>query len=183
MEGKIIYQGKSKNGKNILFRYPISDDLDILTEYINTLSVEQTYILYQGEQLTKEQEKEYLDKQLNRITKGKTVQLLVFTNSQLIGNSQIDLKDKIESHIGLLGISLSKDARGEGIGTVLMQKLLEEAKLNLRGLKIVILSVFANNPIAKKLYEKMGFKEYGNLPNGIVHKGEFVDHIYMYKEV
>ncbi len=183
MEGKIVYQGKSKNGKDILFRYPTPDDLEGLTTFINTLSKEQTYILYQGEQLTIEQEKEYLDKQLTQIAKNKAVQLLVFFDGQLIGNSQIDLKGKIESHVGLFGISLSKDFRGEGIGTLLMEKLLEEARLNLKGLKIVILSVFANNPIAKKLYEKMGFKEYGNLPKGVLYKGEFVDHIYMYKEV
>ena len=28
-----------------------------------------------------------------------------------------------------------------------------------------------------------GFKEYGKLPAGVLHRGQYVDHIYMYKEV
>jgi len=33
------------------------------------------------------------------------------------------------------------------------------------------------------MYLKSGFKEYGRLPSGIKHRGEFVDHIYFNKNV
>lgn len=50
-------------------------------------------------------------------------------------------------------------------------------------IKIVELSVYQNNPLAKELYEKFGFKQFGKLPKGIKHRGIYVDHIYMYKNV
>ena len=64
-----------------------------------------------------------------------------------------------------------------------MTKVIEEAKKRLKGLRIIRLSVFGNNPIAQKLYKKMGFSEYGKLPKGLLHKDAFIDHIYMYKEI
>ena len=63
-----------------------------------------------------------------------------------------------------------------------MEAVLKEAK-KLKGLKIIDLGVFGNNPVARNLYKKMGFIEYGNLPKGILHKDKLVDHIYMYKEI
>ena len=33
------------------------------------------------------------------------------------------------------------------------------------------------------MYEKFGFTEYGNLPEGIKHKGKYINHIYMYKKI
>lgn len=92
------------------------------------------------------------------------------------------MKDKAEKHVGTFGITMAKDFRNKGIGTTLMELVLEEAK-KLKDLKIITLGVFGNNPIAKNLYKKLGFVEYGYLPKGIVHKGKFVDHIYMYKEI
>ncbi len=42
----------------------------------------------------------------------------------------------------------------------------EEAEKNIPQLKIVTLGVFASNLLAKQIYEKFGFKEYGRLPRG-----------------
>jgi len=33
------------------------------------------------------------------------------------------------------------------------------------------------------MYEKFGFKKYGCLPGGVLHKGKYVDHLYMYKKL
>lgn len=181
--GQIVYQGKSKSGKEIIFRYPTEKDLQLLYDYINTLSKEKTYILFQGEQVTLAEEKKYLDTQLQGIREKKAVQLLVFSEGNLVGNTQINLQDKATKHIGAFGISLSKKFRGEGIGTILMGKIIEEAEKKLKGMKIITLECFADNKIAKKLYSNMGFVEFGNLPNGLIHGNRFMDHIFMYKKV
>lgn len=181
--GQIVYLGKSKSGKEIIFRYPIENDLQPLCGYINTLSKEKTYILFQGEQVTLDEEKKYLDTQLKGIGQNKAVQLLVFSEDKLVGNTQINLGDKATKHVGVFGISLAKEFRGEGIGSLLMEYIIKEAKKNLKELKIITLTCFAENKIAKKLYSKMGFIEYGVLPAGLIHKNKFMDHIYMYKKV
>lgn len=181
--GQIVYRGKSKSGKNLILRYPTEKDLQVLCDYINNLSKEKTFILFQGEQVSLEDEKKYLDAQLTAISKGKAVQLLAFSEGILIGNTHINLYDKATKHVGIFGIALAKEFRGEGIGTLLMEKIIEEAEKNLQGLKIIILSRLGNNEIAEKLYEKMGFKEYGRLPEGVAHREKLVDHVYMYKKV
>lgn len=181
--GKIVYQDTTLRGKPLLIRYLTKGDTRILLDYINTLSKEKTYIRFQGEQLTFDEEQEFVDKNLKGIKEGKAIQLLAFSNKKLIGISGVYNLEKAERHIGVFGISLAKQFRGEGIGTVLMEKVLEETKKNLKNLKMVTLGVFENNPIAKNLYKKMGFKEYGNLPKGVIHRGKFVNHIYMYKEI
>lgn len=158
-------------------------DTQILLDYINTLSKEKTFIRFQGEQLTLEEEQQFVDKNIKGISEGKAVLLLAFSGSQLIGVSEVFMLEKVEKHNGLFGISLAKQFRGEGIGTILMEKVLEEAKKNLAGLKIVVLTMFGTNEIARKLYEKMGFIEYGRLPKGIIRKDQFEDYVYMYKEV
>lgn len=181
MEGKIVYQGKTAKGIDITIRYPNKDDAQAMCNYINTLSKEQTFITYQGEKVSLDEEIKYLNTQLERINKEKTVQLLVFCDNKLIGNSQLDLKDRTSKHEGVFGISIAQDFRGEGIGKTLMQSVLDEAGKNLPELRIVTLGLFENNSLAEEMYKKFGFQEYGRLPKGINHRGQYVDHIYMYK--
>jgi RimJ/RimL family protein N-acetyltransferase len=179
----IIYQGKTKRDKNITVRYPEMGDLEQLLGYINTLSDEKTFIRYQGEHETLESEKTYLEKRLNDIENKKAVHLLVFHDGKIVGASDIGMHDKTEKHIGLLGISIAKDFRGEGIGTLLMDLVLKEAKRELIDLKIVVLDVYSTNNIARKLYSKIGFKEYGVLPDGVSRNNTFEDTFLMYKNI
>lgn len=181
--GKIVYQGVTKTNQPFLIRYLDVGDTQILLDYINTLSKEQTFIRFQGEQLSIEEEQQFVDKNISGIQKGRAVQLLAFSDSKLIGVSGVNMMEKVEKHNGLFGISLAKEFRSEGIGTILMEKVLEESENNLEGLKIIILTMFGTNDVAKKLYEKMGFIEYGRLPEGIIFKDQFVDYVYMYKDL
>ena len=183
MNQKIIFQGKTKKGLPVIIRYPSSDDLSVMHQYINMLSKEQTYIPYQGQEITLAEEKKFLDRQLEKIGKNKAVLLLVFSKGKLIGISGIDMKDRVSAHEGVFGISVSKVYRGQGVGNLFMQTVIDEAIRQLPQLKIITLGVFANNSLAKQIYEKFGFIKSGVTPKGILHHGQYVDHIYMYKFV
>ena len=183
MKRKIVFKGLSKKGNKIIVCYPTEDDAQIFCDYINALSKEKTFVRFQGEEVSLEDETKYLNTQLEKIAKKQTVELLVFCNNKLIGISSIDMKDKTESHEGVFGISVARESRGEGIGRKFMQLVLEEAEKNMPQLRIITLGVFGDNPLAKKMYEEFGFKEYGKLPKGSLHKEKYVDHIYMYKNV
>ena len=183
MEEKVVFEGLSIKGNKIIIRYPAKDDAREMRDYINTLSKEQTFIRFQGEKVSLGDETKYLNSQLKRVIKKQTVALLVFCNNKLIGISSIDMQDKTESHEGVFGISIVNEYRGEGIGTVLMKLVLEEARQHIPQLRIVTLGVFGDNALAKSMYEKFGFKEYGRLPKGVLHKGKYVDHVYMYKNI
>ena len=179
----IIFQGKTKKGKELIIRHVIAEDLEKLLEYINTLSKEKTFIRFQGEQLTQEEEKKYLDDYFKKHKEGKAIYLVAFCNKALIGICDVHLEDKISSHVGIFGITVKKEFRGEGIGKILMDLTIKEAQKNLKGLQIITLGVFSNNPLAKAIYEKFDFKEYGCLPEGVLHRGKYVDHLYMFKQV
>lgn len=183
MEGKIVYQGVSKDGTEVIIRYPEAIDAEAMTYYINTLSDERTFIRFQGEHLTLQKELDFLASMLKRIEDKNAVMLLVYAGKKLIGISNIELGDKIERHIGTFGISISKEFRGKGIGKLLMELTEKEAISNLTNLEIIRLGVFANNPLAIEMYKKAGFIEEGRLPNGIKLENGYQDHIYMYKPV
>lgn len=95
----------------------------------------------------------------------------------------LPMGEKIDKHNGIFGISIAKDFRKEGIGSLLMKLVMEEAVKQMCQLEIITLGVFGNNSIAQKMYEKFGFHEYGNLPNGVKLPDGYVDHVYMYKKI
>lgn len=178
----IVYKGNI-SGIDILIKWPNSSDAEIMCKYINTLSEEKTFIRFQGEKISLEEEIKYLKSQLEKIAKKKALTLLVFSHEKLIGISDINMRDKIERHIGVLGITIVKDFRGKGIGSLLMKYVIEQAIENISQLEIVILGVFSNNQLARKMYKKFGFKEYSVLPKGVKLENTYVDHIEMYKNV
>lgn len=179
----IVYQGKTKTGKEILVRYPEEGDVNEMLRFVNELSDERTFIRYQGEHETLESEKKYLDGKLKAIANKRSVYLLVFSGDKLVGSSDVDMMEKTEKHIGVFGIMIDKNFRGEGLGSLLMGLTLKEAEKNLIGLKIITLEVYSTNGIARELYKKMGFTEYGILPGGISRNGTYEDGVIMYKKV
>lgn len=183
MEGKVVYQGVSKNGKPYMIRYPKMEDLDRMLDYMNTISQEQTYISYQGERISREDEEKYLKDILKKIEDKKAVKLVVFSEDEFIGTSDVELENRISSHVGVFGISIADGFRGEGIGKKLMELVLDEAEQNIPGLRIITLGIFSNNPQAYKLYQEFGFEEYGNLPEGVLYKEQYINHLFMFKKL
>ncbi len=181
--GTVVFTGKSKKGTEIVIRYPLLSDTVAMCDYINTLSKEQTYILFQGEDISLDEETKYVKRLLEAIEKRKALTLLAFSDNKLIGNATIEMKDRVLAHEGVFGISIAKEFRREGIGTLLMELVIDEAARNIDQLRIITLGVFANNPKAMEMYKKFGFSETGRIPKGVLHRGEYVDHIYMYKDV
>ncbi len=63
------------------------------------------------------------------------------------------------AHIGILGLGVRRDFRGQGLGTVLMDCALKQARL--RNLERVELEVLAGNENAIRLYRKFEFVQEG----------------------
>lgn len=181
--GKIVFIGKSKKDKTVVIRYPAKSDVEVMCRYINALSAEKTYIRFQGESISLEEEEKFLFFQLQKISKHVAIQLLLFANDELIGTADIEMLNRTDRHVGELGISIAKQFRGEGLGLLLMQVIIEEAIKNLPDLEIITLCVFSNNLIGITLYEKLGFIKYGILPKGVKLLDGYVDLLLMYKPV
>lgn len=180
--GQIIWQG-NLNDADLLIRVTKKDDLNSLYKYINQLSQEKTFIRFQGEEVSLGEEEKYLDKMLTSIKKHQAIQLLAFSDNQLIGVTDITMKDKAQQHIGIFGITVAKNFRNKGVGSMLMELILKKASIHLPQLKIVELEVFANNNVARNLYQQFGFKEFGILPEGLRFRDKLVDAVLMYKRL
>lgn len=91
-----------------------------------------------------------------------------------IGNIKLDQFDWIARTCELGILIGDPNYRGKGIGKEVCRLVLKYAfeKLNIRK---VFLAVFANNPGAKALYEKIGFVQEGCLRQHVWRDGEFVD--------
>lgn len=181
MEQKEIYKGKTGD-LEVVVRYPQYSDLEEMCTYMNIISKEKTYITWQGEKISIDYEKKYLKGVMERIKNKQAVKLLLFINNKLAGISDVSLYNRVQSHVGDLGISISKDYRGKGFGKLLLKQILNESK-KLLALKIITLAVFATNDRAIVMYKKFGFVEFGRLPNGNQYKGKFVDDVFMYKKI
>jgi ribosomal protein S18 acetylase RimI-like enzyme len=90
---------------------------------------------------------------------------------------------KKERHLGTLGIGVHSHARGQGVGTALMQASLDWAAAN-PVIEMIKLAVYQSNTRAMDLYRRLGFVQWGLLPGGCKHSdGTYHDQIEMYKWV
>lgn len=168
---------------HIFIRHMEETDGTIMWKYINELSQEKTFVSFQGEEITIEEEEKHVADVLRKIQDHKIVKLLLFVNEELSGICEVGLMGRVHSHVGGLGLSLSKKVRGRGLGRLLIETTIKEATEKLTGLHMIELTVFATNHVAQKLYESCGFKEAGRVSEKIKHNGEFVDEIIMIKKV
>lgn len=76
-------------------------------------------------------------------------------------------------HSGVLGMGVIRDYRGQGIGTELMKKTVQSAKVI--GITRIDLTVRTDNEGAKKLYEKFGFIVEARLGHHMFVDGEYQD--------
>ena len=77
-------------------------------------------------------------------------------------------------HSGGLGIMVRTDCQGQGIGTALLEAVLDLAD-NWLMLRRVELEVYADNQRAVRLYEKFGFEAEGRKREAAVKNGAYVD--------
>lgn len=81
-------------------------------------------------------------------------------------------------HSGSIGIMVHRDYQNQGVGSALMNTLLDLAD-NWLMLVRVELGVYADNARAIHLYEKLGFKAEGIKRKAAIRNGEYVDELMM----
>ncbi len=176
--GKIVKSFKSKKGNEVVFRYPKADDLEDCLAFANKIIAEDTYVDLSGKKKTPEDQKKWLDTLLDQVKKGEKIHLVVIVNGKYAGNGEVRIGKLRRSHTGDIGIALAKEYRNEGIGTALLNALIDEAKAS--KLRLLRLNCFENNEGACHLYEKTGFQRAGVIPNAIKWKDGYVGEVKFY---
>ena len=122
---------------------------------------------------------------LERIERGH-VFYLVYADEQLVGemNYVVDPPQLLKHQKGSawIGISIGvASARGKGIGAKAMQYL--EDEIRAAGYARIELGVFEYNEPAIRLYKKMGYKEFGHVPEFTYWDGKMWTDIRMEKRL
>lgn len=174
-----------KNGASLLVREATFQDALALNELTAQVFGSSDQVLTSLEEF---QVSGTLEAQLKRIKHfseaiGKCV-FVAEIDRKLVGTIDFwnGYRKRIE-HTGEFGMGVLPNYRDQGIGACLIQVLLKWALAN-PVIEKVKLGVFANNPRAIHLYQKMGFKEEGRRIAEIkMSDGQYHDVIEMYKTV
>lgn len=152
-----------KNGKILHIRRAEKRDAQEILDYLNTIGGETDNLTFgPGElQLTLEQEELYIE---NTNSAPTSVCLVGVADDKIVcvGGLAGESKPRL-MHQATLGITVLKEFWGLGVGSHMMDALIQFAKDN-ELIEIVHLSVRADNLRAIALYERLGFREIGRYP-------------------
>lgn len=170
----------TKDDRKFTLRSVKWEDLDDLLDFINSL-VEEGADIMRTEKVSRDEEAEWLGRLLAHIEKGELIDCAAEVEGRVVAHAEVGKRTGMMSHVGDFGIAIEQGYRRIGIGTRIMQTLIEESRK--AGLKILVLDVFGTNETAKALYAKMGFKEAGKIPKAINKNGNYIDLIRMTLEL
>ena len=106
--------------------------------------------------------------------------LVAERDGAIIGSAGLDATGVAlrRRHAMGLGISVAREAQGQGVGTALMAALCDYADQWLGTLRIE-LTVYADNAAAQRLYAKFGFEIEGRFRGYALRDGAYVDALAM----
>jgi len=101
-----------------------------------------------------------------------------FQNSHLIGTASFTVSSGLkDSHKGLLRAMYVRPAhRRSGAGRLLVEAIVQTAR---EKVERVLLAVVSDNQPALRLYQSLGFRQYGLEKNALKHNGKYSDEILM----
>lgn len=162
-------------GEQIHLRYLTIHDIN--TTYLSWLQDDETMAGLATSVYTIEKLTNYVSQKINDPTVYFFAICANNTNEH-IGNIKLDFYDA-KANVIELGILIgNKNYWGKGIAYESC-KLAIQYGFNQLGLRKIYLSVYENNPSAKRVYEKLGFVLEGTLRKHVAVNGSFYDKYYM----
>ena len=172
------------NGEQVTLRIPRPEDVDNLLTFFNGLVDEKgddrKSQLHAGfdKKFTRRQEAQYIRQVLDRIEKDEAVNIVAEVDGKIVANGGVARgKYKDTNRHGSLGLTVSQEYRGHGIGSRIIQTLVAESRR--LGLKSIDVEFLATNKSAERAYKRAGFKRAGIIPSKIFRNGEYFDAMIM----
>lgn len=104
--------------------------------------------------------------------------LVAELDGRVVGNSGLFIDELNRSHVGHVGMMVHEDYQGMGVGSALMEAVIDLTD-NWLGLDRLHLEVYTDNHRAARLYQKYGFKEEGIWRAYAFRAGHYVDTLVM----
>lgn len=168
-----------KNGQRIILRSPDIFDAEQLLEHMRITSAETEFMSRYPEEITVSVEAESRFLQMIE-NDADNFMLAAYMDGRMVGNAGVTrVRDNVKyRHRANFGISLREEVCGLGLGTLMLQEILEIVKET--SFEQLELSVFGDNARAIALYEKIGFVKVGSMPRAYRLKdGSYHDEVQM----
>lgn len=154
----------------------------MLLEYLKTTAGETRFLLKEPEeiQFTLEGEKGFI---ADQNASERNMMILGFLDGRHVGNCSLMGNQWLRyRHRASVAIALYQEYTGLGIGTAMLQKIIDVAKA--QGLEQLELEVVADNERALALYRKLGFEVCGTMPRNMKYKdGTYADMLFMVRRL
>lgn len=170
------------NGHGLLLRNPERSDAEQMLQYMKVTSRETRFLIREPEEITMTPEDEcrFIDSQNES---ADSLIVLGFLDGEYVGNCALARSGRSRfRHRAEVCIALYQQYTGMGIGTVMLDRMIRQARD--MGLEQLALEVVADNEKAIALYKKMGFAVYGTFPQNMKYSdGSYADMLWMMKEL
>lgn len=159
---------------SIIYRSPYVEDAQKIVDFYNYVGGETTFLSFEKDEYPLS-----VDEQISSIKSLEGNQtntmILAMDGEEIVGIATINSSHKIKvRHEGELGIVVANKYQGQGIGSSLIQQLLDWARGN--GVTTRIrLDTRADNTMAVSLYLKFGFIFEGCCKNSTLLNGKYYD--------
>lgn len=163
-----------KNGEKIVIRKAMKSDAQEIINYIQKIAGESNNLTFGvGEfEVTLAQEEEMIEKVSKADNK---LFLIVLKDDEIIGNLSFMGGNRPRTkHMGDLGMTVLKSYWGQGIGSALLEFLIDWSKNN-PIIRKINLQVKVDNVKAIKLYKKFNFKNEGRIERFFLIDALFYD--------
>lgn len=151
-----------------------ASDAEAVLEYLKQIGGETDNLTFGSEGLpcSVEDEEKYIESLQNSTS---SVMFFAKCDGRIIGDASFSSspRERIK-HRGEIGISVVRDYWGKGIGSKLMERVIDFAK-NVADCEIIHLQVRSDNERAIGLYKKYGFEKIGQFKGYLKIDGKYVD--------
>ena len=158
---------KLKDGRDAILRSPKEEDIESTLEYLVKSAGETEFILRYPEECAKytpEGEKGLFER---KNASPNEAMIMCVVDGKVVGNCEINFFQNLKTrHRAEIGIALIKDYWNQGIGTRMFEEMIRLAEEREATLQIELEFVEGNDR-GRHLYEKMGFRITGVIPNAI----------------
>jgi RimJ/RimL family protein N-acetyltransferase len=162
----------------VLIREAVKEDATELVAYLHKIGSESNFLTFGPGELSVSVSAEEVMLEESRNANNK-IMILALVGNKVIGCLHFSGGDRARiQHTGELGVSVLKDYWGQGIGTAMVQELIDWAK-DSNVLRKLNLRVRSDNYSAVHVYEKLGFVQEGRITRGFFISGQFYDLICM----
>lgn len=166
-------------GEAVTIRCAQPDEAASLLAYIRSVAQETRFFVIQPDEFpsAEDQERQWIQEHLDHPGK---LALVAEVAGEIAGSLSFENGPcKRTCHTGTFGVSVRQDWRSKGIGTAMVEILLEWAEASPL-IEKVGLGVFSSNLDAIRLYRRLGFVEEGRRAKAIKFgPGDYVDEVLM----